>query len=247
VELERITYAERPDLAARLEQEEAGAFPEFLLHDEIWNECWPHLLEEFADLQYVLYDRENEALVGGTNAVPLRWDGDPDSLPTLHDVLRRSIDEHARGIAPNTICGVQTIATRESRGQGLSEEFVAASKRRFWNSSFEHAITPLRMLLKHRYPLIPIEEYVEWQREDGEPFEPWVRIWVRAGAEILRVVHDSIIIDAPIGDWERWTGLELPGSGEHVIEGAQTPVVVDRHRGNARYSEPHLWIRLPRG
>ena len=245
MELQRFTYADRPDLAARLEQEEATAFPEFLLHDEVWNACWPHLLDEFAELQHVLYDPEREVLVGGTNAVPFRWDGDPETLPTLHEVLRRSIDEHARGIVPNTICGVQSIATSEMRGQGLSGAFVAASKRRLRDSGYAHAITPLRMLLKQRYPLIPMEEYVEWEREDGEPFEPWLRIWVRAGAEILHVVHDSIVLEAPIADWEHWTGLELPGSGEYVIEGAHTPITVDRERGTARYSEPHLWIRLP--
>lgn len=244
--LQRFTYAERPELAAALEEEEAGAFPEFLLHDRVWNECWPHIIELFAEHQSVLYDPEREAIVGGSNAVPLRWDGTLKDLPQgTHAVMLRSIDEHRKGIPPNAICGIQAIATAEARGQGLSEALMAEGRERAKRFGFEHWLSPLRLLLKGRYPLASLEDYIAWQRSDGSPFDPWLRVWLRAGAEILRVAHDAIVIEASVAEWEEWTGLELPASGEYVIPDGQLPLHVDREASVARYSESHLWLRMP--
>lgn len=36
-------------------------------------------------------------------------------------------------------------------------------------------IAPVRPTWKERCPLIPIERYVEWRRDDGSHFDPWIR------------------------------------------------------------------------
>lgn len=244
--LERITYADRPDLAERLEGEESGAFPEFLLHDSIWNECWPYLISEFAHLQSVIYDPDRDEVVGAANAVPLRWDGTTKNLPAgTHDAMQRSIAEHSGGVTANTICGVQAIATKHARGQGLSDAFVRFSKIRTKDGGFDHSITPLRPLLKDRYPTIDLADYAGWTGRDGLPFDPWLRVWLRAGARQLAICNDSLVIEASVEEWEAWTELELPATGGYVIPGGQELLQVDVASDRGRYSEGHVWIEIP--
>ena len=47
-------------------------------------------------------------------------------------------------------------------------------------------IACVRPTLKDRYPLVPIERYLEWRRDDGLPFDPWIRLHVRLGGRIAR-------------------------------------------------------------
>ena len=244
--LQRFRYDERPDLVSRLEQEETGAFPRFLLQDEVWDWCWPHLLDEFGSLQYVVYDPDRDAVVGGSNAVPLRWDGTLPDLPAgVHAAMLRGIEEHARGVKPNTACGVQTIVAQKARGQGLSTVFLRNAKQRAAEHGLEHAITPLRPSLKHRYPDVSLAEYLDWRRPDGAPFDPWLRVWLRAGAEILTICQRSLVIEGTVREWETWTETEFPGSGRYLIPGGQVPVEIDRESDRGEYAEPHVWLRLP--
>jgi len=246
--LQRISYTERPDLAARLEQEEQGAFPKFLLQDRVWAQAWPHVIGEFAEYQVIFYDPDHDALVGGGNAVPLSWDGTVEGLPSgTHAAMLQSIEQHRQGARPNTSCGIQAIAVGDARGSGLSDAFLTATRERARDHGFEHAITPLRCLLKDRYPLAHMDEYVKWTRDDGSAFDPWLRVWLRAGAELLAVCHDSTVIEGTVAEWEEWTEMELPASGEYVIAGGQAPLRIDREADTGRYSEPHVWMELPLG
>ena len=64
-------------------------------------------------------------------------------------------------------------------------------------------IAPVRPTLKERYPLIPIERYVEWRRDDGSHFDPWIRVHERVGGEIVQA--------APQLDADRGAGRGLGG------------------------------------
>jgi len=57
---------------------------------------------------------------------------------------------------------------------------------------------------KHREPLTPFADYVARRREDGLPYDSWVRTHVRAGAEIVKVVPRSMVIAGTIAEWSRW-------------------------------------------
>jgi hypothetical protein len=52
-----------------------------------------------------------------------------------------------------------------------------------------------------------------------------------------------MVVTAPVAQWERWTGLPLPGSGRYVVPGALVPVEVDVERDEGRYQEPNVWVR----
>jgi hypothetical protein len=103
-------------------------------------------------------------------------------------------------------------------------------------------IAPLRPTWKERYPLTPIERYAAWTRADGLPFDPWIRTHVRLGAEILRPEPESLRIVGMVAEWEAWTGLPLPESGEYVFPQGLALLRVDREADRGVYFEPNVWV-----
>jgi hypothetical protein len=103
-------------------------------------------------------------------------------------------------------------------------------------------VAPVRPTKKAAYPLTPMERYVEWRRPTGEAFDPWIRVHERLGGQIVGVASESFTVTASVAEWERWTGLAFPDSGDYVIDGALVPVVIDRGADIGRYVEPNVWI-----
>ena len=101
-------------------------------------------------------------------------------------------------------------------------------------------VAPVRPSWKDRYPLTPIERYARWTRADALPFDPWMRVHGRLGAKILRPEPKSLRIEAPVEDWERWTGLTFPEDGDYVFPFGLAPVRV--HGGVGLYWEPNVWM-----
>jgi hypothetical protein len=106
-----------------------------------------------------------------------------------------------------------------------------------------NVIAPVLPNWKHRFPLIPIEEYAQWKRDDGLPFDPWIRVHHRLGADFLRVAPRSRVVSGTVAEWEEWTGLDFPASGDYLLPGGLTPMGLDRDRDLGVYWEPNVWMR----
>jgi hypothetical protein len=104
-------------------------------------------------------------------------------------------------------------------------------------------IAPVRPSWKERYPLAPIERYALWRRADGLPFDPWLRVHVRLGGEILRPEPESLRITGSVSEWETWTEMAFPESGSYVFPHGLAPVRIDRERDTGAYWEPNVWVR----
>jgi hypothetical protein len=102
-------------------------------------------------------------------------------------------------------------------------------------------VAPVRPSWKDRYPLTPIDRYASWRREDGLPFDPWLRVHARLGARILRPEPRSMEITAPTSDWEAWTQMAFPDDGEYVFPGGLAPLSVNARTGT--YWEPNIWMQ----
>ena len=103
-------------------------------------------------------------------------------------------------------------------------------------------IIPLRPSEKHKYPLISLDDYITWKTEQELPFDPWLRVHVRAGARIIKVCHESKLIRGTRAEWEEWTGLKFPQNGEYVIPGSLNPIEINIGRDEGVYIEPNVWI-----
>lgn len=110
-------------------------------------------------------------------------------------------------------------------------------------STIKTLIVPVRPTLKTKYPLISIEDYSTWTREDGLPFDPWLRVHKRLGGKVFKSADTSIIIKGSIKDWEKWTKMRIFNSGKYVVEGALNPIEIDFGNDVGHYTDPCIWVR----
>ena len=45
-----------------------------------------------------------------------------------------------------------------------------------------------------------------------------------------------------VADWERWTGMAYPESGDYVVPGAAGLVHIDRAADRGIYHDPNVWV-----
>jgi GNAT superfamily N-acetyltransferase len=233
-----FTIADRPDLEARL-GEVGDPWPEFIHHDAFVTSRWTSLYEDFPEFQLALLDEEADTVVGKGNTIPIAWDGREETL-TGGVTEALELEE-----SPNVLCALVAVVDPARQGQGLSGLVIEGMRRAAAGAGLECLIAPVRPTWKDRYPLTPFERYIRWNREDGLPFDPWIRLHHRLGAEMLRVAPRSLDVRGTVAEWEQWTGMAFPESGDYVVPGALVPVTIDRDRDEGRYVEPNVWMRHP--
>ncbi len=101
-------------------------------------------------------------------------------------------------------------------------------------------IAPVRPTWKERYPLIPIEEYMDWRRADGTHFDPGSASTSSSAARSSRLLRGRWSFAAPAADWAEWTGMAFPADGEYVFPGALATLVVED--GIGTHVEPNVWV-----
>ena len=238
--MKTATHADRPDLLAQFESMESGAFPTFMLHDSVWNNHWPLILDAFPELQ--LYVIDEDTLAGVANTVPIAWDGSIDDLPASeHDVLSRALRDRDEDRTPNTLVAIQVAVADAYAGTDATRFAIQQAKGLCADRGIDHLIAPVRPTLKHLYPTIEFARYIDWHRPDGLPFDPWIRTQIRGGARRLAVCAEPMTFEGTVGDWESWTGLTLPESGDYVIDGALELLSVDVEADHGRLKELNVW------
>ena len=237
-----LTSAERPDLPDRPELE--NVWPEYNRHGEITNRFWGRLYDEFPEFQFVLYDEGADRPLAEGHTIPCRWDGTPEGLPRgIDGLLEDAFALREAGGEPNTLSALAIEIAPGARGSGVSRTMIEAMAAIARTHGLADLIAPLRPTWKDRYPLTPIERYAAWSREDGLPFDPWLRTHVRLGAELLRPEPESLRIGGTVEEWEAWTGLPLPESGDYVFPQGLALLHVDREADLGSYFEPNVWVR----
>ena len=53
----------------------------------------------------------------------------------------------------------------------------------------------------------------------------------------------AVTLEGKVEAWERWTGMRFAESGEYLVDGAQTPVIIDRENNSGYYADAYLWMR----
>jgi hypothetical protein len=199
------------------------------------------LFPQHASLQILLFDRTTEQVLARGRTIPFRWDGSLDDLPHGIDAVGlRALDGLRRPTALSALAA--EVATDHQR-RGLSRLVLQAMAEVARQADLSPLVAPVRPSWKDRYPLIPIERYAYWERGDAMPFDPWLRVHARLGATILRPEPESMRIEGPVNEWERWTGMTFPQNGEYVFPFGLAPLRV--HDGVGSYWEPNVWMLHP--
>jgi GNAT superfamily N-acetyltransferase len=233
-----VRYADEPDLRAiRYETLSQATFPEYLQNNVPGNKYWGRLYEDFPDFQLGLVD--GDELVAELHSVPTPWDGTDEDLPAGWDEAFLRAFESGR--EATVLCALAISVRPDRQSQGLAAKMLEEMRSAAAAGGLRELIAPVRPTLKARYPLIPIERYLEWRRPDGEHFDAWIRVHERIGGEILAPAPESMEIDSPVSDWEEWTGMQFPGDGDYIVPEMLAPLYVRDGRG--RHVEPNVWLR----
>ena len=239
------TAAERPDLWAR-GVASADVWPEYNLHGDVLNPWWSHLDEELAEFQFVLYDEQADAVVAEGHTGPFAWDGEPVTLPGgIDQAIELVFQQHRAGAPANSLCALAAEVPRGGQGRGLAKELLAAMRILAQRHGLEHLVAPVRPSWKQRYPLTPIDRYIRWRRHDGELFDPWMRIHERLGASVSRPLPESMRITGTVAEWESWTDMAFPESGDYVFPEGLATLHIDVAADLGSYWEPNVWMIHP--
>ena len=220
------------------------AWPEFMLHDQVASELWHELLDRFPEYQLALYDTENKRVAAMGNSFPLRWEDSLENLPEdgWDWVFVKAVKDHKQGLSSNYHCAIQAVIHPEYRGHGLSARIIEAVRAVSKAKDLQALIIPVRPSEKSKYPLTSIDDYIAWKNEEGLPFDAWIRVHVRLGGKIIKTCHESKTICGTCAEWEEWTGLKFPQSGEYVLADALVPIEMNVERDEGIYIEPNVWM-----
>ncbi|MGH3495765.1 MAG: GNAT family N-acetyltransferase, partial [Sciscionella sp.] len=236
--LEVSTLAGRPDLA---DESVSSDLPAFMGADpSLWDlvsvrHCYPALQ---------LVGRIAEQTVATAQAAPIAWTGVPADLPPQgwDEVVGAAVRAACGGQQASAVSALIITVDKEHRGLGLSSLMLSAMKDAVRDAGFRDLVAPVRPTLKHFEPHTPMREYAARQRDDGLPWDPWLRTHVRAGGVITGICPASMTIGGSLAQWRAWTGLEFSTDGAVEVPGGLVPVHTSVPHDHAVYVEPNVWV-----
>jgi GNAT superfamily N-acetyltransferase len=238
-----VRYTERPELWDSITGLSSEVWPEYNRHGDVLGQYWDQLYETFPEWQFVLvHPGAGEVLAEG-HTIPVAWDGTDSGLgPGIDAALESGFALRAAGGTPTALCALAAEILPRHQGRGLSAAVLRAMAGLASGPRLPHLIAPVRPTVKERYPTIPIERYTRWTREDGTPFDPWLRVHTRLGGRLGPVLPRSLRITGTVTDWEAWTQMRFPETGDYVFPAGLALVHIDRDRDTGRYWEPNVWL-----
>jgi GNAT superfamily N-acetyltransferase len=234
---------QRPDLIDRV-YEVDFSWPEFMAKDPVANALYWQVARTFPELCAVATD-PGGAVVATARALAFALDlPDRGDLPDggLDRVTIWAFNDRLSGTAPDTASAVEIVVSAAYQGRGLSRRMLTALRDAARDAGLARLVAPVRPNGKHRYPDLPMAEYLTMTREDGLPADPWLRVHVRLGGRILRPAPTSMVMVGSLAQWRAWTGLPFDRSGDVIVPGALVPVHCDTEHDHAVYVEPNVWV-----
>ena len=235
--METVSLASRMDLVPDVFDLNAEVFPGFVLMKR--TPQTEESLRMLAAYQLVILD--GETLVASGHTVPISWTPGQLMPAGWSEVIEQGVTEFAKEVTTSTLCGFSVAIRQSHQGKGLSAEMLGAMKELGRQQHLNHLLIPVRPTFKSKYPLIPMDEYITWRRDDGTPFDPWMRVHERLGGKIVNVARNAMKISGTIEQWESWSGLRMKSSGKYIVPGALSPVNVNVGENTGLYLEDNVW------
>jgi GNAT superfamily N-acetyltransferase len=177
------------------------------------------------------------------HTIPVGWDGTDAGLgPGIDATLAGGFALRAAGGQPTAVSAMAAEIRPQHQRRGLAVVMLRAMANLTRDAGLAHLIAPVRPTVKDRYPITPIDRYAHWTRPDGTPFDPWIRTHTQLGARIGPALPRSMHITGTVGEWESWTQMRFPETGDYVFPAGLATVHIDRGNDTGEYWEPNVWI-----
>lgn len=236
----------RPDLAPMLWKLDEP-WPEFMTRDPVSDFYYDVAEREFPAFVMVAYDSDDpEVAVARSFAAPFAF-GAGSQRELLPDegwdaVVRWSTHDRAWDRQPTHVSALEIAIARDRRGEGLASVMLAAMRDNVARLGFEDLFAPVRPSAKATEPDTVMAAYALRTRDDGLPHDPWLRVHVRAGGEIVRVCPRSMTIAGSLAEWREWTGLPFDRTDDVVVPDALVPAHCSVEHDHVVYVEPNVWV-----
>lgn len=233
------TLNNKPGYRENLKNLNRKSWPEFLCHG--YMPSWDRIYDDLSDFVLLLID-SGDHLIGAGYTIPATWNGNGEDLPeSIESIIFNGLKDKNK--SPNTLMAVAALVDQRCRGKKLSAEVLKQMKKLAQYHNFHDLLVPVRPTWKARYPLQQIENYAGWKRSDGLYFDPWLRTHQRLGAKKIKCVDSTLKVEGSVEDWQQWTGMVFPESGNYIIEGALQPVFINVESDFGVYHDPNVWMR----
>jgi hypothetical protein len=236
------TLAERPELLGAL-SEFKGGWPTFMRHDPVGGSLMGRVPELFPE--HVLLAVDAGELVAHGRSIPFVFpDEDRTELPASgwDRALIWGVADHREARTPTVASALEIVVQASHLGRGLSHEMLAAMRANVAAMGLSTLYAPVRPNGKTDARQ-PMAEYIQQQREDGLPVDPWLRVHVKAGGKIVATAPTSMVMAGSLEEWREWTGLPFDRSGDVIVPKALVPVHCDVDHNHAVYVEPNVWVQ----
>lgn len=244
-----VPLSEQPELEPILwEDELMSSWPEFMLNDPISNLYYDAArFERHYDFMLVAYDDNSpKEILARAFSVPfcLGHEFGRTELPDggWDTVVRWADQDFLLKRTPNVVSALEITIASSAKGQGLSGQMLRAVCNNARRLGFDDLFAPVRPSQKHLEPITLIQDYAYRLREDGLPTDPWLRVHMRAGGEIVKIAPCSMVVANTLESWRSWTGLPFDQSGLCIVPHALVPVHVSIEQNYAVYVEPNVWV-----
>jgi hypothetical protein len=233
-------------LKTEFEKLDERLWPEFMLHGDMNN---PDDYSKFDEYQFA-YINDSDQIIAGGQTIPFHWSGVTEELPeTMNAILQNALANRAEAVATNApdtqrvnyLCAIAAIVDESARGQGMSRTILLEMKELARRKGLLGVVAPVRPTFKPKHPELSIDEYADWRREDGQLYDPWLRVHEQLGGRRLGLAPRAFSVTASVADWQRWTGVAFDHTGAYVIPGALVPVAIDLESDTGTYIEPSVW------
>ena len=237
-----VSLAQQPDLIGHC-WDLTDLWPPFILNDPI-ADLYFSRLEDYGN--HALVAVEHGQVVARAFAVPFAMGAQVrrPALPAAgwDGVIRWAWLDELAGRAATHLSALEITVAPAHRGTGLADRLLEALKQSARDHGLPMLVAPVRPSRKHEEPRTPMQNYATRVRDDGLPFDPWLRLHVRAGGRIHGVCPHSMTVPGSLDAWRSWTGLTLEASGDVEVPGALVPLHVDVDQDHAVYVEPNVWV-----
>lgn len=188
----------------------------------------------------------------------INWDGNIATLPTWDSVAGGSIElgdfSETYVNDGNTLDIMSISVDPEMQGKGLATILFREVLNMAEYFGVEHLICSFRPCGYGKFKLqsgnnpVSFTEYCGLTKEDGLPWDPWLRIATRYGMVPLRIEKAAITVEVSKSTFEEYkqtynkNNWSLNSEGKWECGEAGTWTV---NGDKAIYSEPNLWSELP--
>jgi len=218
------------------------SWPIFMQHDPNGRLYYGEL-DSVAD--YVLLATDGDEPVAKAYSAPFAFGfKEREELPAAgwDEVIRWQHEDRLAGRERNAASALEIVVLKDRQGAGIASVMVNALRENAFRLGHKVLYAPVRPSQKSDEPETPMSEYAWRVRDDGLPYDPWLRVHVRAGGRILKICPLSMTIVGTLAEWRAWTGLPFDNDGPVIVEGALSPVLVSSSQDVGVYVEPNVWI-----